>query len=285
MIEPTARILLLCLFLAAAAPLAVAQPQPAPPASEDASEPPPEDEASGDDAEVATRSDDPMPLLEDLASSDYRAREAATRRLLAMDQINHAMLRRMYDRIDIAEQRNRMFTVAQHHLLRAMQQEVGKSDGGVIGIRIEGVNAREIKDSDRAAVRVVYTMPGFPSYAHLEVGDLITHINGEPLVHSGDGAEAMAALQHTVMENHHAGQKISTTVLRSGKTRTFRFKLGSRTAMSTLYVNHATLRPKLKPSVERYITSMHESLAGADEATAKLDVKLPARSEKDGPSR
>lgn len=149
-----------------------------------------------------------LSVLEELNATSYEAREQAMFRLLADDTLGPESILPLYQAAQTPEQRVRLATVAQHHLVRRLwSQMVGNRRGGAgsIGISHQGLNSGEaeggragggagvgdppvggaghagvpgVTGNPRGAVRVARTLLGFPGAAHLRRGDVIIGING-----------------------------------------------------------------------------------------------------------
>jgi hypothetical protein len=172
-------------------------------------------------------------ILVELGDDDYSVRQAATRRLLADDNIPARDLDRMYAASQTPEQRHRLLRVLRHHLIRRMiADRFGDQAGpGSMGlshhvVRVTGPDGA----TERTGVMVVMTLPGFPAYALLEPGDVIVDFADQPI------PERMSPAQfQQLIRTHQAGERIGLTVMRNGKPVRVLFVLCQGQALTEVY--------------------------------------------------
>lgn len=232
------------------------------------------DADSGGDAETseparpAGRISDAM--LARLDDADYHVREGETVALLQDEAITLAEIERAYRRAQSLEQRRRLMTVAEHHLLRIEQQQLVKEElsdravvtsGASVGLSQAGVPAESEPGLEQPAIRVMQTFPGFPGHAYLQCGDLIVAVDGKRLrsvaVEEGyDHGLALASQFGEMVKAHQPGEQITMELLRSGKKVKVTFRLSSYSALTTLY--EASEDPLRSPYREKWAEFAYE---------------------------
>lgn len=181
---------------------------------------------------AAARLPNDAAILKALDAKDYFIRQQATDQLLQDKALTLGRLKHLYSRATSLEQRHRLLNVARHWLLRQAAKEAFPPPGtGALGLSHRALPAGAAPGLDRAAVEVLATLPGFPAYAWLHPGDLITGINGRPLT-----ADTTAEGFRLAIQNLQDGDAISLNVHRRGKDLTVRFTLGSGMALGAMYI-------------------------------------------------
>lgn len=120
-------------------------------------------------AELAAVEIDPVldAIVDALGDSSYAAREAANAQLIASSLENLQLYAVLARRELTAEQR--------HRLLSALRERLLNTPRGAVGIKVDQRWRRENK------VVVEDLLPDLPAREVLQVGDRITHLEGEPL--------------------------------------------------------------------------------------------------------
>lgn len=220
---------------------------------------------------AAAQSDE---VLQRLGSPEYAEREAATRELLADPQANLVRLRALFERAETAEQRHRLLDAIRHHTLRQMREEAYKEPGGLaaIGFSHEVLPAGAAPGVARPSIYVVATLPGFPGYAHLRPGDIITSVGDEPMPMDLD-ADRFKEL----MRGFEAGQTLTLGVLRDGETLSVTLKLASFEALDRMYGDVAIVQPPFGSQWRR----VRDALLAA--APAVPELRVPPRAAGEAP--
>ncbi len=108
-------------------------------------------------------------------------------------------------------------------LLKVEKKTAPKKSGwiGIVPVELSEEEALELKLYKGVGMVVTEVIEGSPAEkAGLKAGDVITYINGKPLM----GEEALIAF----VRSSHVGQKATFSVLREGKKKKFRVTLGER---------------------------------------------------------
>ena len=180
--------------------------------------------------------------LRQLAHIEYEMREEMTSRLLADLSLTEDDLARLYTKATVPEQKNRLLAVARHYEVREMTHvKVDGQGKGAVGVRHEAVVAGRLPGVEHAGVMVVKTFPGFPAYAHLQPGDVIIEIDGQPFPADGDNVQL---IEHFVsaVQVHKPDAMVRLTVLRNRKKLDVKFRLASYEALQAIYQNGGQMR-------------------------------------------
>lgn len=170
-------------------------------------------------------------VLTALASATFAAREAASSALLQDDAVDVSKLRELFAQAREPEQQHRLLTVAMHHLVRQLAQaRTLANEPGSLGLVHQTVQAGAVAGLEQPAVQVLTTLPGFPAYAHLQVGDLILAVDGQAFTE-----DITAEMFRDAIKGKQAGERIHLTLLREGKQMDTQFKLGSLLALQSIY--------------------------------------------------
>ncbi len=114
-------------------------------------------------------------LVEQLGSDTYETRELALARLLNGDQSKMQIYAALHQLPLSAEQR--------HRLLEVVRQRLVNLPRGAVGISMQPVPK---EGSTELEIRVVELLPGLPAERVLQIGDLITKLDGRPLYTQND---------------------------------------------------------------------------------------------------
>ncbi len=174
--------------------------------------------------------DSPAPLssarqaqLQDLNATDWPTRQAAQRTLLGDAALTDAELDAMYAAATSPEQRQRLCDVALHHLLRRQRSVRDPGAGhGSLGISMSNIANPEPGFSERGAVQVTITFPGFPAFAHLQVGDIIVGIEGRRFDERLSVERSQSYFKERI-QKYRPGDEISLMVWREGELLTVQF--------------------------------------------------------------
>lgn len=207
-------------------------------------EPTPPLKAESTSAPTTTSSSLDAATLAALDAEAWPVRDAATIRLLRDETLTPEEIAKAFSQPLSAEQRLRLMLVAEHHVIRVMAQRMvlGPTKAS-LGVALEWLVPEEVAELGRPGVRVEATLPGFPAFGVLQVGDLIVAINGQGIDPSVMG-EAMVQVFRDRIQNHTAGQTLALSLIRDGKPESIHVKLGSLEAMRALYESDTlTLQP------------------------------------------
>jgi hypothetical protein len=191
-------------------------------------------------------------VLADLDADEFDVRHLATRRLLADETITIEALADAYARAQTLEQRQRLLDVFRHQYLRLAMIAVAvpKAAGG-IGASLDSLTAEDTGALKTPVVRVSGVFPGFPSYAALEHGDMVTAVDGKPLADAQTSEEVFARFRQGV-QGRGAGQRIAMTLVRGGKTIEVKVELVSILALTAMYDSATrTLREPFQGLMEK----------------------------------
>jgi C-terminal processing protease CtpA/Prc len=158
--------------------------------------------------------------LADLDNDQYAIRQQASQRLLADNSLTLDAIAQGYAAATTLEQKHRLMDVAHHHLIRMIRDEVFAGEAlGSIGISIGRVPIDAEPGVEGPAIRVQATLPGFPAYAVLQSGDLITAVNGHaPATQVGMGRPDNQ-FQQLIQAAAQTGKPIRLSVVSDGKKR------------------------------------------------------------------
>lgn len=249
-----------CLLVLSLAPAAYAQP--APPPNE-----PPADAQPDEVQPPPTRGQ----LVEQLADPDYAVRASATTGLMLDETLDEPTLRQLLLDNDHPERRRRLLLIAEHHLMRAICEEVADQapdpvntpDTGSVGFSYNPLLPEHNPHTDHAAVVILTTLPGFPGYALLRPGDLILAIDGASTRSSN--AQSIQRWLGGAIARHRPRDTVTLTIYRNEQTLDLEVTCGSLKALNEVYVTTGagTVR---RPNYQ----------ARLDAAMARLTEGLPA---------
>jgi len=213
---------------------------------------------------------DRLQTLERLADPDYTLRQTATHQLLTDPTLTDDDLIELVRLADLPEQRHRLTLIARHRLIDRLthQRDDGRSRG-CLGLTHHGVAADQTPFDAAAAVRVVSTYPGLPAYAHLQPGDLILAVNGQPLTDKAGPNAATQALVQTIQQMK-CGDPVELAIVRDGERKTVEFRL------SSLSVLRAIHQQGVSPFEDQW-RALHQQLLWQQPDTPPLIVQLPGR--------
>jgi len=169
-------------------------------------------------------------------------RGEATQRLLTNEQISLDHIAKLYAQADQPEQRHRLLHIARHHALRQIRMETFNQKGrGAIGIRHDSFSADQFPNLNQPGVIVIKTFPGFPGHAHLQPGDLILAIDGQPF--PADLTATKTANQFIrAVQAHPAGALVRFTVYRNDQQIPVQLHLAELTSLESMYRNAGRLQ-------------------------------------------
>lgn len=186
-----------------------------------------------------------------LDHKDYAVRVSAQASLLADNTLNKDDLKAMVQSAKSPEQRRRLLTVAEHHVLRGMREQdfgVKKNAEGqpvqqgpqpaAVGYSYEPILAHENPHADLPGVQVIATMPGFPGYAHLRRGDIIVQINGLGLSTHHREHDITNWVRWQI-SSRSAGDTIDFTILRGGEMMAIKMICAEGIALDHMYTTDA----------------------------------------------
>lgn len=134
-------------------------------------------------APAAPAADELDALVARLESNDWREREDATEAIVSLAPVN------TNDRIRERLARDDLSTEQRHRLLDALCRRIVERPRGAIGITMDSMRR------DGRGVRVVDLVRGMPAAEVLRVGDVIEHINDEPIRNSEELATVVQEMK------------------------------------------------------------------------------------------
>jgi hypothetical protein len=209
-------------------------------------------------------------LVEQLGDADYDVRHRATVKLLQTNTISPEDCLALYAQATGAEQRQRLLTVARHHLVRQLVARHPAGQRGSLGLMLAGAVALESPKLNRPGVRVLATFPGFPAYAHLEPGDLIVMLMGESMPDTDVPEQIRTAFIERASQLS-PGQTVQLRVWRRGQLRDIQFPLASYDALDRMY---STADQSLRPPYHLEWQQLLRQLRQYDPPASPLTVDL-----------
>ena len=196
--------------------------------------------------------------LQALGAPDYATRQAMTWQLLADNELTLVEVAQWYRQATSDEQRCRLLDIFRHHAIRQMRQSPPNpaQQKGSIGLSHGILPANTVRGQPHPAVYVNLTLPGFPGYAHLQPGDLILQLDGQPM--PDDLTSEMFML---MIQSRHLGQRISLDILRENQPRHVSLQLASSDALGQVYARSAR---QLAPAFEQAWQALHQALIAGD---------------------
>jgi len=174
---------------------------------------------------------DHQEILDQLGSEDYVTRQQMTRTLLLDQTLTRQDFSQLITASTSQEQRHRLLAVAMHHTLRQIaEQEFPDDGGGALGVSHRPVSSQSTPSDLQAAILVADTIPGFPAHAHLEVGDLILSVDGQPLPE-----KILAEQFKNLIQHRKNGDTIVLSIDRAGHRTQVSFVMSSAEALSKMY--------------------------------------------------
>ncbi len=188
-----------------------------------------------------------------LDADAWPVRENATLRLLRDESLTPDNIAKAFAQKLSPEQRLRLMLVAEHHVIRTMGQRLVTQPGKAsLGVALEWLVPEEVAELGRPGARVEATLPGFPAYGVLQLGDLIVALDGQGIDPSIMG-EAMVQMLRDMIQKHSAGDVVELTIVRDGLVQQLKVKLGSLDAMRTMYEpDTLTLQPAALVELRRF---------------------------------
>lgn len=237
--------------------------------------------ALGDDAQSAPDAGDPRiaGILAELGSDDYATRVRATARLLADDELESSRLAELYAAAETLEQRHRLIDVARHHTIRRMRQRIFEraDERGSLGVNFALIRPADLPRLERSAIMVVRPLAGFPAYPHLQPGDLIVGVNGNPMPR-----HMMTEDFRDMIQRHPRGERITLTIDREGERLEKRIALASIQALNSVYFHSpAHMQPRLSPIFREAWESAREQLVAHGPTPQALRVTTARTDEAD----
>jgi len=201
---------------------------------------------------AAARADLSATDVKALGDADFSTRQAAMRKLLADEAVTPDQIAKAFPAAESVEQKHRLITLARHHLLRLARQRdfpFRREPGlptvpGALGLTHGPVTSDELPQLKQSGVRIRRTLPGFPAHAALETGDLILAIEGNPLP-ANFTSEQISRYFGDAIQMVQAGQTVTLSVHRDGKTVDVKVKLAPHAALSGMY------QPELRSVYEK----------------------------------
>lgn len=222
--------------------------------------------------QARAQSQDPEQILAALDSEDYRERQDQTHALLTDETLDLDDVDDLLARSRTPEQRHRLLSVAQHHVLRRRREHVfDQPDRGSLGVSHRTITADDLPDAARhggPSVEVVLTLPGFPAHGRLEAGDRIVGLAGEALP-----ADFTADHFREMIMRYRSGDELEMTIERHGEQLTRTIELASAQALGAMY-NQGELQ--LRPQFANDWANARRTLQVDDEADAMpLQLQRP----------
>ncbi len=192
-------------------------------------------------------------VLVALGDADFAKRHAAMRKLLADESVTPDEVAAAFAKATSVEQKHRLISIARHHLLRLARNRdfplparnvQGQSIPGALGLTHGPVISEDLPQLKQSGVRVRRTLPGFPAYASLEVGDLIVGIEGNAIP-AGFSAEQISRHFGDAIQLVPAGSSVVLQIHREGKTVDVKVKLAPHASLGGMY------QPELRANYER----------------------------------
>lgn len=233
-------------------------------------------------AHVAAAQSSDSDLLAQLGHEDYFQRDAAERAMMADATLTIERLAKLYERAENPEQRHRLLRVARHYHLRMVAQSAENfahlADhpvNGAVGIPQDAVNADQVPDVGRPAVRVRETFPGFPSHQYLKRDDLILAVDGQTLPRTSDPDITFLNFKK-MLGNHQAGSQVTFTVYREGRTMDVTLTLAHGAALAQMYQARDRLGSPLDEGIAfNWNTVRHQRFAAPPSDDPALTVDWP----------
>jgi C-terminal processing protease CtpA/Prc len=169
--------------------------------------------------------------LAKLSAADYTTRQKTTRQLMAGQTLDNPTLRAMLQATDSPEAKHRVLAVAKHQTLRQyVRQTYQGPQPGAVGVSHQPIPENMRGDDEPPAVLVVATIAGFPGHAHLEAGDKLLAINGQPFEQAGSAAELPQRIKA-----YQRGEVITATINRNGQKQEVQFALAGAQALAAAH--------------------------------------------------
>lgn len=233
-------------------------PAPQAPAEEPGEEPGEPGEPAGQEIDLE---DTPTPeLVALLADKNFATREAAMTELLQDTTLDEPAIRALLLQAKSPEQRQRLISLAQHHLVRVLREGFENQrpgDRAAVGFSHRPIPPDQNPYADRGASVITNTMPGFPGFVYLRPGDIILQINGRPCPYrSEDQIQDWVAVAITA---NPAGAPTTLTIGRGGREIELTFEASSISALSAFYITTSG-RANLKGEYDRVWLAARERL-------------------------
>jgi len=228
-----------------------------------------------------------LPELDDLSNNElvklldhdaFEVREHAQQHLLSDDSIDLDAVLKMMEAATSDEQRFRLVRIARHHVLRDIRLKNFKDDDvfnrrdkAAIGFTYAPLLAADNPFTDHPGATILSTMPGFPGYEHLRVGDILISVDGQTIRDTASEPNIQQWIAWWIGV-HQPGDRIRLTVIRQGKVINLNVTCASQSALTTIYKdNTATDFPLNEP----YNTVWQKALAALQEKMPKPKTLTP----------
>ena len=216
-------------------------------------------------------------LLDD---ESYKVREHVQQYLLSDQSIDLDAVLKMMETTTSDEQRFRLIRIARHHVLRNIRIKDFKDDGirnrrdkAAIGFTYAPLLASDNPFSDNPGATILSTMPGFPGYEMLRVGDILISVDGQTIRATASENNITQWIAWWISV-HQPGDTINLTIIRRGKTLAIAVQCAQQSALTTIYKdNMATDFPLNEP----YNTAWEKALAALNEKMPKPNALTPKK--------
>lgn len=182
-------------------------------------------------------------LLAQLSDPDFMTRENATTQLMTCDDVSDDQLSTALRTSKSPEVRQRLVQIAMHRFYAQLQINAGPEvitlpdNGAALGVyfpepRNENrfvVKAHQHPMLDTPAMLICFTYPGFPAYAYLRPGDLVTGMDGQTFTDDLTREEFSARIGR-----HEPGEFIDLDLIRNSHPMHVRFRLDNKKRLSAV---------------------------------------------------
>jgi len=174
-------------------------------------------------------------LVEMLSHDRYEMRQRASTELMIREDVTDEQLGEAIRQADTPEVRHRLVRIAMHHFFANLEGEPGpaalqlNADAAAIGVSFSHgqrnaeqmvIHPHQHPLLESPAMLIAYVFPGFPAYAHLQPGDLITAVN-ERTFGNNLTYESFAE----TIRQFKPGERISMDVVRGGRKKRVHLRL------------------------------------------------------------
>lgn len=239
----------------------------------------------------------PEALVKQLADPSYAKRQQAWSALIADNRMSLDEVAIHYSSASGPEQRQRLLDVAQHHLVRGIQEKLSVGGGAAClgvslpaaavsvveldefnpGARMQIKSVRVSRPTGAAAKRsmpgvfVGRVYPGFPAFGRLQTGDYITHVQGKDL--TAEEEPQARELFITTVQNQPAGSEVRVRVTRDGEAIEMTLRTAALPALTEVYQpdGDATLRPNVASQWQALLARLRASGPASPPLQVKFD--------------
>jgi hypothetical protein len=214
--------------------------------------------------------------LTDLDSPNPAVRDRATTDLMIRDGFGSDDLSKAMRETKTPERRLRLIRVATHRFFAAIpaRSAAPDHDSGSLGVNLSDVDPTnrivrpyQCPILQTPAVLITGTLPGFPAYAYLRPGDLVTAIDGQVFPDDIDQDKFVERIK-----GFAPGQVMTLDLLRDGVKMRVRIKLDSKQRLTEIH-SAVARPPELSVDLQKHLQTLIEQ--GQPAATIQLDFPPP----------